>query len=84
MGRNRRRFLRDLTGGALLSGLTPRGLPATDGPVADPEPAPRLGPKPVARGKRAAASSSHPTVTKTMLDVLRDGATRPTRWWPDR
>ena len=29
--------------------------------------------KPVARGKRAAASSSHRTVTRTMLDVMRAG-----------
>src|SRR5438105_1190579 len=32
-----------------------------------------MGPQTVARGKRAVASSSHPAVTDTMLDVLRRG-----------
>jgi len=31
------------------------------------------GPKPSARGARAMASSSHPLVTKTMLEVMRNG-----------
>jgi len=34
----------------------------------------RQGPKPVAHGGRAMVSSSHPAVTKAMVDVLRDGA----------
>jgi gamma-glutamyltranspeptidase/glutathione hydrolase len=34
---------------------------------------PRQGPKPTARGAHAVASSSHPVVTDTMLDVLRRG-----------
>jgi gamma-glutamyltranspeptidase/glutathione hydrolase len=34
---------------------------------------PRQGPKAVVRGKRAVASSQHPIVTQTMLDVLRSG-----------
>ena len=34
---------------------------------------PNQGPKPVAWSKKAMVSSSHPAVTKVMLDVLRDG-----------
>ena len=34
---------------------------------------PRQGPKPVAHGKKAIVSSSHPAVTKTMIDVLEAG-----------
>ena len=34
---------------------------------------PRLGPKPVVRGKKAVASSQHPIVTETMLQVMREG-----------
>ena len=34
---------------------------------------PNQGPKPVAWSKRAMVSSSHPAVTKVMLDVLKDG-----------
>lgn len=34
---------------------------------------PNQGPKPVARAKNAMASSSHPAVTKVMVDVMRDG-----------
>lgn len=34
---------------------------------------PVQGPKPVAKAKNAMVSSSHPAVTKVMLDVLRDG-----------
>jgi len=34
---------------------------------------PNQGPKPVAWSKNAMVSSSHPAVTKVMLDVLRDG-----------
>jgi gamma-glutamyltranspeptidase/glutathione hydrolase len=33
----------------------------------------RQGPKPVVRGKQAVASSQHPIVTETMLDVLKAG-----------
>jgi gamma-glutamyltranspeptidase/glutathione hydrolase len=67
----RRGFLQHVAGGAAAA-----AAPSwTDAAAAaqQPEPQPRLGPKPVARDKRAAASSSHPTVTKTMLDVLRAG-----------
>lgn len=34
---------------------------------------PNQGPKPVAKAKNAMASSSHPAVTKLMVDVMRDG-----------
>jgi gamma-glutamyltranspeptidase/glutathione hydrolase len=34
---------------------------------------PKPGPKPVVRGKRAVCSSSHPLVTDTMEQVMRDG-----------
>jgi len=36
-------------------------------------PMPYQGPKPVAHGRKAMVSSSHPAVTKVMIDVLRDG-----------
>jgi gamma-glutamyltranspeptidase / glutathione hydrolase len=39
----------------------------------DTETLPKVGPKPVTRGKRAVCSSSHPTVTDAMLQVLKDG-----------
>jgi len=34
---------------------------------------PNQGSKPVARARNAMASSSHPAVTKVMVDVMRDG-----------
>ena len=34
---------------------------------------PVQGPKPVAKGRRAMVSSSHPAVTEVMIEVLRDG-----------
>lgn len=52
----------------LLPGLF-AGLLATAAPAQDPE----QGAKPVATSERAMASSSHPLVTATILDVLRDG-----------
>lgn len=69
----RRDFLQQVAGGAAAAGIPPMGRSAPS--EQEPEPLPRLGPKPVARGKRAAASSSHPAVTRTMLDVLRSGGT---------
>ena len=64
---NRRDFLR----GAAVAGAA---IQAT-GSSAKAEPPsrddlPRQGPKAVVRGKRAVASSQHPIVTQTMLDVL--------------
>ena len=35
----------------------------------------KIGPKPVVRGKKAVCSSSHPQVTQTMLQVMKDGGT---------
>jgi gamma-glutamyltranspeptidase / glutathione hydrolase len=67
---NRRDFLR----GAAVAGAA---IQAT-GSSAKAEPPsrddlPHQGPKTVVRGKRAVASSQHPIVTQTMLDVLKSG-----------
>src|SRR5690349_17155713 len=71
---DRRRFLKQAAAGAVAAGLVPAAAPAGERQaVVDTDTLPRLGPKPVARGKRAAASSSHPTVTRTMVDVMRAG-----------
>lgn len=70
---DRRRFIQQVATGAILTGLGSRELDATERAQGATDPVPRLGPKPVARGKKAAASSSHPTVTGAMLDVLRAG-----------
>ncbi len=62
-------------GAAGLSGIAPpaaaaEGAEAKDFSLDD---LPRQGPKPVASGERAVCSSSHPRVTETMLQVMRDG-----------
>lgn len=60
-------------------GLASTSLPAVAAeaartpPVAGCDGLSRQGPKTVARGKQAVASSQHPIVTGTMLDVLRAG-----------
>ncbi len=41
--------------------------------MVDTEDLARVGPKQVAQGERAVCSSSHPTVTETMLQVLKSG-----------
>ena len=51
------------------------GAQAAAAPTGGEVPPPRLGPKPVVRGKKAVASSQHPIVTETMLEVLREGGT---------
>jgi gamma-glutamyltranspeptidase/glutathione hydrolase len=76
-GPDRRRFLKRAAGGAVAAGLSAVGASkaaaaATESGV-DTDTLPRIGMKPVARDKRAAASSSHPIVTRTMVDVLRSG-----------
>lgn len=38
-----------------------------------PDTLPRVGPKPVVKGKKAVASSDNPIVTETMLQVMREG-----------
>ncbi|MCC7134756.1 MAG: gamma-glutamyltransferase [Gemmatimonadales bacterium] len=68
---SRRRFLAKAAGGLVATGLP--ATPAAAAAGVDTETLPRIGMKPVARDKRAAASSSHPIVTRTMLDVLRAG-----------
>jgi hypothetical protein len=52
-------------------GAKAAAVPSTD-PFPDPELA-RQGPKMVVKGKKAVASSQHPIVTQTMLEVLRSG-----------
>jgi len=71
---NRRQFLKRVAAGAAAGmAATRAGEAAAAVPHDGCEGYPRLGPKPVARDKKAAASSSHPIVTRTMLDVLRSG-----------
>jgi gamma-glutamyltranspeptidase/glutathione hydrolase len=71
---DRRRFLKQAAAGAVAAGLAGSPAAASSPPSGvDTDVLPRVGPKPVARGKRAAASSSHPTVTRTMVDVMRAG-----------
>jgi len=66
----RRDFVRSAAGaGAIALGPQQAGAAPPDAR----EGLPRQGPKPIARGKRAVASSAHPIVTETMLDVMRKG-----------
>jgi gamma-glutamyltranspeptidase/glutathione hydrolase len=67
---NRRDFLRStaLAGAAMQ---TTAGGAKAEPPSRDD--LPRQGPKAVVRGKRAVASSQHPIVTQTMLEVLKSG-----------
>jgi gamma-glutamyltranspeptidase/glutathione hydrolase len=60
-----------LGGASAAPGTTETGTTAT----ADSPPLSRVGKKPVVRGKKAVASSQHPIVTDTMLDVMREGGT---------
>src|SRR5437899_9445177 len=60
----RRQFLR--TGA--VAGIAPFAVAADQC-----ETLPKFGPKQVARDKSAVCSSSHPLVTESMLDVLREG-----------
>lgn len=67
---NRRNFLKStaLAGAALQApALTTKADSSPDETLA------RQGPKAVVRGKKAVASSQHPIVTHTMLDVLKAG-----------
>src|SRR5260221_13268198 len=69
---DRRGFLRSATMTGAAAGLGPLGVP----PVRLPpglQDLPRTGPKPVARGKKAVASSSHAIVTDTMLAIMKAG-----------
>ncbi len=73
----RRDFLRYslMAGGA--AGLSGYATPTADAETAAEDVAaadlPRPGPKPVVKGKNVVCSSSHPRVTETMLQVMRDG-----------
>jgi gamma-glutamyltranspeptidase / glutathione hydrolase len=75
--RDRRRFLKQTAAGLGAAGLAaahPLGAAAAPTDARETLASlPRQGPKPVARGKKAVASSSHPAVTRTMLDVLAAG-----------
>jgi gamma-glutamyltranspeptidase / glutathione hydrolase len=64
---DRRSFLQ----GAALAGAGTTVKPGNE--RASGVPLSKPGPKPVVRGKRAVASSSHPIVTDTMLAVMKDG-----------
>jgi gamma-glutamyltranspeptidase/glutathione hydrolase len=66
---------RDFVHNAVLAGAA-SGLGSEATAEAAPPPAAaqgRVGPKEVIRGKKAVASSQHPIVTDTMLEVLREG-----------
>lgn len=69
---DRRTFLQGAAAGS-AAGLTPIARAADSGTGADLRTLPKPGPKPVARGSSAVASSSHPVVTETMLAVLKAG-----------
>src|SRR5712671_4300338 len=65
----RRQFLRRTT----VAGLAPFVAAAEDNTSNGCETLSKLGPKPVIKDKSSVCSSSHPLVTKTMIDVLRAG-----------
>jgi len=67
---DRRRFLEATAAAGAAATLVPTAGAAPPAPLAE---LPRTGPKPVARGKRAVASSSHAIVTDTMLAVMKAG-----------
>jgi gamma-glutamyltranspeptidase/glutathione hydrolase len=79
MTANRREFLKRAGVGiasAGISGLSAWDAEAQNRPAAEPlscDGLSRQGPKEVVRGKRAIASSQHPIVTQTMLDVMKSG-----------
>ncbi len=69
---NRREFFHGATAAGLATGLDPEPARAS-GEASALASLPKPGPKPVAHGRKAVASSSHPVVTETMLSVLRAG-----------
>jgi gamma-glutamyltranspeptidase/glutathione hydrolase len=73
---NRRKFIRSTAGAVAAGGIA--SLPGSGQEVRKPAQVtnytlPRQGPKPIARGKKAVASSSHPLVTEAMIDVMKGG-----------
>src|SRR5690242_6110294 len=66
----RRQFLR---ASALTGSMQLNAAPASAESPEVWEKLPKLGPKPVVRDKTEVCSSSHPLVTQTMLDILREG-----------
>jgi gamma-glutamyltranspeptidase/glutathione hydrolase len=67
----RRQFL---SRAGAVAGMAPFVAAADDAtPSTVCETLPKLGPKPVVKNKSQVCSSSHPLVTQTMLDVLRNG-----------
>ena len=68
---NRREFFQGTAAAGVAAGLEPATGDRSAAPALTA--LPRPGPKPAARGFRAVASSSHPVVTETMLDVMRSG-----------
>jgi len=71
MGDTRRTFIK--RAGLGLAASSVPVLPLDAAPAAGCEQRSRQGPKAVVRGKQAVASSQHPIVTDTMLEVLRSG-----------
>ena len=69
---DRREFLHGATVVGVATGLDPAASRAAR-PGPGVEALPRPGRKPIARGEKAVASSSHPIVTETMLEVMRAG-----------
>ncbi len=66
---NRREFFEGAAAAGFAAGLENR----PDDEPGTLESLSRPGPKPAVKGKKAVASSSHPVVTETMLEVLRGG-----------
>jgi gamma-glutamyltranspeptidase/glutathione hydrolase len=75
----RRDFVRAAASNAAIigaaAGLKPLSAVANPrtAPASDLDWQPRVGPKPVVKGKKAVCASQHPVVTETMLQVMKDG-----------
>jgi gamma-glutamyltranspeptidase/glutathione hydrolase len=70
---NRREFMRNSAIAMTAAGIADVSANAVETPAVPMESLPRVGPKQTVKGKKAVASSDNPIVTKTMLDVMRDG-----------
>jgi gamma-glutamyltranspeptidase / glutathione hydrolase len=71
---NRRDFIRNSAIALGAAGITDLPANATEKKVTPSlESLPKIGPKPVVKGKTAVASSDNPIVTDTMLNVMKDG-----------
>lgn len=69
----RRQFLSRAAKAGAVAGIAPFAMAAEDGSSVGCETLPKLGPKQIVKDKSSVCSSSHPLVTQTMIEVLRDG-----------